>query len=115
VKVLVCGSRSWEGDASIRKALEGFPPTSTVICGGCRGADTIAATVAEELGMTVVTVSADWCAYGKAAGPIRNQRMLDMDPDVVLAFHPDMETSRGTADMVRRARRKGTEVRLYSR
>jgi hypothetical protein len=45
---------------------------------------------------------------GKAAGSIRNQRMLDAEKhiDVVVAF----PGGRGTADMVRRARAAGIHV-----
>jgi hypothetical protein len=30
--------------------------------------------------------------------------MLDLEPDCVLAFHPDLERSKGTANMVRQAK-----------
>ena len=33
---------------------------------------------------------ADWKKYGPAAGPIRNQRMLDWGPDLVVAFAEGM-------------------------
>lgn len=47
-------------------------------------------------------------AYNAAAGGIRNQRMLDEGkPDLVLAF----PGGKGTADMVRRARKAGVPVR----
>lgn len=50
---------------------------------------------------------ADWHRDGKAAGPIRNRRMLlEGMPDLVVAF----PGGRGTADMVRRARAAGIEV-----
>jgi hypothetical protein len=43
----------------------------------------------------------EWLSLaGPAAGPIRNQRMLDWGPDLVVAF----AGGKGTADMVRRAR-----------
>lgn len=49
----------------------------------------------------------DWRRLGKAAGPIRNQRMLDAGrPDAVIAF----PGGAGTADMVRRAREAGVRV-----
>jgi hypothetical protein len=49
----------------------------------------------------------DWEELGKRAGPVRNQRMLDeRSPDVCIAF-PGND---GTADMVRRARKRGLEV-----
>jgi hypothetical protein len=50
---------------------------------------------------------AQWKKHGRAAGPIRNQRMLDEGkPDLVVAF----PGGRGTADMIRRAERAGVPV-----
>ena len=37
---------------------------------------------------------------------------LDQKPDLVTAFHPDFRESRGTADMVRRARKAGVMVEV---
>lgn len=56
---------------------------------------------------------ADWSRHGKAAGPIRNQQMLDEGkPDIVVAItDKPLEESRGTADMVRRAQAAG--IRTY--
>lgn len=48
--------------------------------------------------------------------PIRNQKMLDDNPDIdiVIAFHSDLENSRGTKDMVNRARKKGIKVCIFT-
>lgn len=51
-----------------------------------------------------------WNKYGKSAGPIRNQQMLD----IVYAFTYDLENSRGTRDMVLRARKTKIPVILYN-
>jgi len=49
----------------------------------------------------------DWITEGRRAGPLRNQRMIDEGkPDLVIAF----PGGRGTADMVRRARKARVEV-----
>lgn len=60
---------------------------------------------------------ADWQKYNKAAGPVRNGEMLKLHPDInlVLAFHDDIDSSRGTADMVARAQKADIEVWLTSR
>ena len=50
---------------------------------------------------------ADWKANPRAAGPIRNRQMLAAKPDMVVAFHKDLATSRGTKDMVTIARKAG--------
>lgn len=42
------------------------------------------------------------------AGPIRNKQMLlEERPDKVVAFHNDLSKSRGTADMLRQAEKRG--------
>lgn len=75
-----------------------------VIHGCARGVDTIASTIAAMLGAELLPFAANWTRYGRAAGPIRNQQMIDEGlPNWVMAFHPDIDKSKGTADMVRRA------------
>ena len=49
---------------------------------------------------------ADWEKWDTAAGPKRNQMMLDQKPDIILAF----PGGRGTADMIARAEQAGVEV-----
>ena len=116
MRVLVCGGRNY-GEVNAAQAAEVYlairdihekTPISALIHGGARGADRCAAFCAKELGIKVVTVPANWKTHGKAAGPIRNQRMLDdFKPDLVLAF----PGGRGTADMVARAEKAGVPVR----
>jgi hypothetical protein len=70
--------------------------------------------IARELGLSFRCYRAEWSVYGLKAGPIRNQKMLDEGkPDLVMAFHNDLGNSRGTADMIRRAKRAGVRVELY--
>ena len=58
---------------------------------------------------------ADWKTFGKAAGPIRNRKMLDEGlPDVVIAFHEDIERSKGTKNMISQACEQGIDVILIS-
>jgi len=86
-------------------------PISSIIAGGARGADTMAKHLAHAWNVPFRMFKADWNKHGKAAGPLRNQRMLDEGkPDLVVAF----PGGRGTADMVRRARAAGIEVREIS-
>lgn len=126
MRVLVCGSRTWDDQTPIDVVLSGLVVENdgfglTIIHGAARGADTLAAGSAECLVQgydlpEIEAYPADWEAHGKAAGPIRNQRMLDeAKPDVVWAFCDDLGASKGTADMVRRARKAGIPVYLVSR
>lgn len=85
---------------------------TVVIQGGARGADTLAQLAARRIGLPCITYEADWDRHGKAAGPIRNQQMLETSaPELVLAFIPESGITKGTRDMVTRARAAGVEVR----
>ena len=110
MRVLVCGGRDYHNSNHVNDALSEIRP-SVVIEGGARGADFLAADWARaNLGVdALITFRADWERNGKAAGPIRNQKMLDEGkPDLVVAF----PGGRGTADMISRAIRAGIAVRL---
>lgn len=61
-------------------------------------------------GLPVEAHPADWRSCGRAAGLIRNQRMVDLGADLCLAF--PLGESRGTWDCVARARKAGIEVRI---
>ena len=111
-RVLFCGSRLWTDGEAIRLALNRLKPT-LVIEGGADGADRLARYEAELRGIPVLTLRADWRRYGRAGGPIWNQRMLDQErPDLVVACHGDLAHSRSTAYIVRRARKVGIPVEL---
>jgi hypothetical protein len=112
--MLICGDRNWTDKDLLQKVMSTFPPGTTVIHGGARGADSIAGDVAKELGFSVVVFKADWKRFGKAAGVLRNVEMLnDGKPDGVIAFHHDIRKSKGTAHMVKIAKEKGIEVEIY--
>lgn len=116
MKVLVCGSRHLDKGwlKRIRERFERLPESSVIIEGGARGADLLARTAAEDTGLDVVELPANWKKYGLPAGPIRNRKMLDLQPDLVIAFHPDIDSSSGTKDCVAEARRRGITVEIVS-
>jgi hypothetical protein len=112
VVVLVCGSRFYADYDKVVDYLKSIE-VSQLLAGGCRGADTLAVRAARALGYPFLEFPADWQKFGKAAGPIRNQRMLDEGkPDLVVAFHENLSQSKGTSDMIRRAIKKGLPVWL---
>ena len=61
--------------------------------------------------MKVTRYLADWKRYGSGAGPIRNDKMLALKPDLVLAFWNGY--SRGTLHTIKGARKLGIEVRVH--
>ena len=114
-RILICGSREWNDFNTIKKYLQTLPKDTVIIHGGCRGTDSIAGYLAKQMGMEVQVYKADWNKQGKGAGPQRNQRMIDEGkPDLVVAFHDDIDNSKGTLDMVTRAKKSGLEVLLIN-
>ncbi len=110
MRVLICGGRDWQSIEPMRAFIALLPPGTTIIEGEARGADSMARELARERKLTVERYPADWATYGRAAGPIRNKQMLDAEPDLVVAFHPNLSESKGTANMVSLARKKGVPV-----
>jgi len=107
-RILICGDRNWTDVEIIENFIRSLPPDTIIIHGNSRGADKIAERKAKEQGLIVKGYSADWDKYGRAAGPIRNKQMLlEGRPDKVVAFHNDLSKSRGTADMLRQAEKRG--------
>jgi hypothetical protein len=100
---IVCGGRDYIDDRNMRNVLSRLVVELEIDCivtGDARGADMIAHELALEAEMLAPIEPADWERHGKAAGPKRNQLMLDKYPvSIVIAF----PGGRGTADMVRRA------------
>lgn len=109
MRVLVCGGRDFTNIAFIWATLDRLHrdrPFTAMIHGGARGVDTIAGDWAKTKPIERYVSKADWNAHGKAAGPIRNAKMLEWKPDLVVAF----PGGRGTADMVCKARVAGVET-----
>ncbi len=107
MKLLVCGSRDWADIDTIGLHMPDEGEDVTVIHGGAKGADMLAGIVAHGLGFAVEVYEADWKRDGKAAGPMRNTRMLYAgQPERGLAFGAlwrrsmGMWKRTGTGDMV---------------
>ena len=105
-RYLICGGRDFADQALMDKALAALilhPLDAVIIYGGARGADRMGARWGSDRGAKLDAYPADWKKYDRAAGPIRNQKMLDEGKPDVIAFPGGV----GTADMVRRARKAG--------
>lgn len=110
MRVLVCGGRGFNDPMTLGSWLGGIHKQhgiSAIIHGAAPGADFMAGKFAEWMSIPAEAYPADWQRDGRAAGPIRNARMLaEGRPDLVVAF----KGGRGTAGMVTRAYRAGVEV-----
>ena len=119
--VIICGGRDLTDGEFVFSSLDQIHSTiniTRIIEGGQRtknvktgkvvgGADYWAFKWAEQNRIHCITVKANWNMYGAAAGPIRNQEMINRyNPKRLIAF----PGGKGTADMKRRAKKAGIEV-----
>lgn len=87
------------------------------ISGKARGADTLGEMFAKEHGYKVKEFPANWTAYGKSAGYIRNEQMAkyavsDGNHGVLFAFWDGK--SKGTKHMIDLAKKHGLEVNVVN-
>ena len=112
--ILVCGGRTYNNKDKVNEVLSSIhkeKPITVLIHGAAKGADALAGCWARENNIKEKQCPALWNTHGKAAGIIRNQKMLDDNKvDLVIAF----PGGKGTADMVERAKKANIEVREIS-
>ena len=115
-RLLVTGSRTWEGIVAEMKlqtvlsGLHGFLANINsrlvVVHGDCpQGADAIARRWCERRGVHQEAYPADWRQYHQAAGPIRNRYMVNLGADMCIGFLRN--GSSGTTGCMDLAREKG--------
>lgn len=121
--LLVTGSRHFTDEDLVRKAIDAelaFARSGSfmLVVGDCpSGADLFAQRAAERHSgvITVVRFIANWDKNGKAAGPIRNKRMVDFVKErdgskLCLSFWKDGQLNAGTRNCVALAQEAGIEV-----
>lgn len=119
-RVLITGSRRWTARTTVWQALAAeYNRTVSgiiVVHGGATGADDIADRWAwgmKQQGWQVIPemYRADWESYGRVAGTLRNQKMVNQGAEVCLAF--PLIDSIGTFDCMARAERAGIPVKNF--
>jgi hypothetical protein len=111
MRVLITGGRHYSDQDLLEKTLNelhsrhGF---TDLMHGDASGADQLAGQWAKSRGISVKAYPADWKNLGRIAGPIRNKKMLDEKPDLLVAF----PGGKGTANMVFYAKKSGCVVVL---
>lgn len=112
--VLVTGGRDFSDANSAFLALDALDPQpNLVVHGGCAGADSLADAWCRNRGIPMAIYPALWSAMGKAAGPLRNQYMLEFSRAHTVVAFPG---GAGTASMVKLAKQRKVpvlDVRVY--
>jgi len=106
VIVAIIGSRDFDDFAiiykSVRKLQAKYGTDLMLVSGGATGADSIAEAAASYFHVPIEVLPADWEGQGKAAGPIRNTKVVHR-ADQVIAFFSPGRRSPGTTDAVKKA------------
>jgi hypothetical protein len=113
MRTIIAGSRDVADFAVVERALAeaalaGIVP-SVVLCGEARGVDRLGRQWAETRGIPVESYRPDWRRHRRGAGRRRNQQMAEAGEALVAIWNG---LSRGTADMIRRARARGLKVHV---
>ncbi len=109
MRILVCGGRDYTNTYVMKAVLKDYfyGPEDCLICGMAKGADMMAFHYVDATDSHIECYPANWDEYGRSAGPIRNQQMLDEGkPDIVIAF----PGGRGTAHMIKISKKAGVPV-----
>ena len=110
-RLIVCGGRDYHDAKRLFDVLDELMPVHVVGHGAARGADSLAGAWCRDRGVMEFALPARWDEYGASAGPRRNSELLKaVKPQLVVAF----PGGRGTADMVKKAKRARVKVLLVS-
>ena len=115
VRMAVVGSRHCTDAALVEEYVQpiyaALGERLTLLSGAANGVDTLVRQLAQKHGIFLLEFPANWRRYGRAAGPIRNQQLVQA-ADVLLAFVAP--TSKGTRNAIALARHKGIPAHVVS-
>lgn len=115
MRVIVTGGRNYQHKHKVWNTLNQLDEMlrlsddriTAVIHGDCpTGADAFASEWCGAADVDEIAFPADWDQHGKAAGPIRNSKLLECGAEICLSF----SGGAGTADMTRKAKAAGLKV-----
>ena len=89
MKILVCGGRDYFDSEYLFEVLDYIHNEiriTNVVNGAASGADLLSSDWANVNNIDSTEYPADWDHYGRAAGPIRNQEMVDKEKDIDFAL-----------------------------
>ena len=109
-RLAIVGSRVFRNLELVRRFVRSLKPTTVVVSGGAGGVDTAAEGAARLRGLSTEVFPAHWSKLGRSAGPIRNRQIVNAVEGLV-AFWDGK--SRGTAHVIKLARKKGIWLRVF--
>lgn len=118
MKVLISGSRTYKPvyARAVKRVIREIKEwNGSVIVGDCTGVDKLVRDECTKQGVPCEIFEALWDVHGRAAGPIRNQAMVNERPNVCITIHDDYQNSLGTKDCGQKAFKAGIRLCLLPR
>jgi len=119
MKLAIIGSRTFTDYAALDLAIKQFfcdattdgyiPRFTEIVSGGAAGADSLGAQWGCEWGIKVFEYLPEWEKYGKRAGFIRNQTIIDNSTHV-LAFWDGVSKGTGNSLALAKKQKKNTVI-----
>jgi hypothetical protein len=110
MKLIIAGGRDIDDAGLVQLAIEdsGWGASVTeVVSGGAPGIDSAGEAIAALHGIRVQRFPAEWHLHGRAAGPIRNEKMAIYGDRLVAIWDG---SSRGTKNMIDQMKKLGKPV-----
>ena len=108
MRVIIAGSRNINDKDLVYSAIkESKFNIDEIVSGNCRGVDIIGEQYAKDNNIVLTIFKADWQKFGKAAGIIRNNVMIDYANALIAIWD---EKSRGTKHIITQAKNNRLKV-----
>jgi len=104
MKIAIVGSRHYNNlDVVADYIRTWFKPDDTLLSGGAFGVDAIAELIAKDCQLTTQIFKPNWDKYGKSAGAIRNQQIVEAADKVVAFWDGQSKGTKITIDLTKKA------------
>ena len=115
MNIAIVGGRDFSDYTLLKESLLAYISIyrvpDNIVSGGAKGADTLAAQFATEMGIPLLVFKPDYQKYGRGATLVRNTQIIE-NSNVVFAFW-DGE-SKGTKDSITKAKKLQKELYIIS-
>ena len=107
MKLAITGSRQYVDYEELKQVLTNLAPeATTIITGGAKGADSLAAKYAKEHNLSLIEIRPDYKNHMARIAPLLRNTTIVAKADKVIAFYYKTQSG-GTFDAVKKAKASG--------